>query len=153
LNVMEDISMQRAKIKILPIETSASGETLWAEQVDENTFRLCNIPFAAKGYAENDIVLCQQKDGFNEVVSIKEDSGNGTIRLLFSNSHSNEAQAILEELKSVGCSYEFASSTLVGVTIPPRLKIPFSKLSNFLNATDDKILVGWEIAKKFIRAS
>jgi len=145
--------MQKTKIRIPPYETSVSGETLWAEKVDENVFRLCNIPFVAKGYAENDIVLCQYRDGFNEVVSIKEDGGNGTIRLLFSNSHSKEAQVILEELKSIGCSYELASSQIVGVTIPPTLGVPFSQLSHFLNTTDDEILVGWEVAKQFTRAS
>jgi hypothetical protein len=145
--------MQKTKIRIPIHEGSVSEETLWAEKIDENLFRLCNIPFVAKGYAEDDIVFCQQKDDFNEVVSIKEDSGNGTIRLLFSNSHSEEAQEVLKELKSVGCSYEFASSKLVGVTIPSHLEIPFSQLSNFLNATDDNILSGWEVAKEFIRAS
>jgi hypothetical protein len=141
--------MANAKVRILLTEGSLTGETLWAEKIDENVFRLCNIPFEAKGYAEDDIVLCQPKDGFNEVVSIKEDSGNGTIRLLFSNSLSKEALEILKELESVGCGYEFASSELVAVTIPPTLGVPFLQLSNFLNNTDDDILVGWEIAKPF----
>ena len=145
--------MSKTKIRVPILEGSVSGETFWAEKIDQNLFRLCNIPIVARGYAEDDIVLCQQKDDFNEVISIKEDSGNGTIRLLFSNSHSEEAQNVLQELKSIGCSYEIASSQLVGVTIPPQLEIPFSQLSNFLNSTDDEVLTGWEVAKEFTRVS
>ena len=143
--------MANAKVRILLSEGSLTGETLWAEKIDENIFRLCNIPFEAKGYAEDDIVLCQQKDGFNEVISIQEDSGNGTIRLLFSDSRSDEALEILKELETIGCGYEFASSELVAVTIPPTLEVPFSQLSNFLNETDNEVLVGWEVTKPFTR--
>jgi uncharacterized protein DUF4265 len=145
--------MQKAKVRIPINEGSISGETLWAEKVGDNLFRLCNIPFIANGYAEGDIVLCQQKNGFDEVISIKEDSGNGTIRLIFTNPHGNEAQQILKELESVGCTYEFSSSKLVGVTIPCELEVPFSQLSNFLNTSDNKILSGWEVAKEIIRSN
>ena len=143
--------MEKEKIRIPLPEGSFSGETLWSEKIEGGLFRICNVPFMAKGYAEGDIVSCQYKDGFNEVLSIEKDGGNGTLRLLFSDSQSDEAQLILRELKSVGCSYESASSQLVGVTIPSNLEVPFSQLSNFLNETEDKILTGWEVAKKFTR--
>jgi hypothetical protein len=140
------------KIKIrIPLSDTFSGETLWAEQTGENLFRLLNIPFFAFGYAEGDIVRCMQSQGWNQVTDLEKDSGNGTLRLVFGQVESNDAQFILSELASVGCTYEIASSQLVAVTIPPNLQIPFSQLSNFLNGIGNEVLNGWEIGKKFTR--
>jgi hypothetical protein len=80
------------------------------------------------------------------------DSGNGTLRLLFEASESPDAQLILSELVSVGCSHERASQRLVAVTVPPTLDVPFSQLCNFLDATSDQVVSGWEIAKPVSRA-
>jgi len=124
-----------------------AGETLWAEPTGEGTYRLLNIPCEIHGYAEGDIVRCLEQNGWHEVVGMASDSGNGTIRLLFDAAQSPEAQDILNELVSVGCSYETASQRLVAVTVPPTLDVPFAQLCNFLNATGDDVLSGWEIAK------
>lgn len=115
-------------------------------------FQLKNIPFNAYGYAFDDIVLCiKGSDGIPTVTRIIEDSGNGTIRILFSNSLSEAAENILNELNSVNCHYEKASASLVAVSIPHDVELPFSQISNFLNAIDDKILQGWEIGKRIKR--
>ncbi len=131
---------------------SAIGETVWAEEVGDNLFRLANIPFHITGYAENDIVRCLEKDGFKEVVRLEHDSGNGTIRLLFLDCNSSEAKHVLDELKSVNCSIEIASNKLVGVNVPPNLDIEFSQLSNYLNGLGKNVLTGWEVAKRFTRS-
>ncbi len=139
------------KIRIPLPGTSFAAETLWAEQIGESLFRLLNIPFVAFGYAENDIVRCEQIQDWFQVIGLEKDSGNGTLRLMFAQYEDNEVQAVLDELKSVGCTYEKASSNLVAVTVPPNLQIPFSQLSNFLNNTKDEVLSGWEVAKSFTR--
>jgi hypothetical protein len=126
----------------------ASGETMWAEQVGEDLYRILNIPFYAIGYAAGDIVRCITHNEWPEVVGMEHDSGNGTIRIYFANSESPEAQEVLNELVSVGCEYERASSKLVAVSIPPTMEVPFSQLSNYLNSTSDDIVIGWEVGKK-----
>ena len=141
----------KIKISIPLSNNSFSSEALWAEQVGENAFKLLNIPIFAFGYAEGDIVLCEQNQDWLQVIGLEKDSGNGTLRLILSEEESKDVQHILDELESVGCTYEKASSKLVAVTVPPNLKILFSQLSNFLNNTDDEVLSGWEIAKQFIR--
>lgn len=141
------------KIKIPLPEGSFAGETLWAEPVGENLYRLLNIPFSATGYAEDDIVRCQRREEWDEVIALEKDSGNGTLRLMFADAESKEAQFILDELVSVGCTYEQASSRLVAVTVPPNLEVPFSQLANFLNNTADDILMGWEVAKELNRTA
>lgn len=142
--------MAPTKVKVrLKLQDSdgPAGETVWAEPTGEDRYRLQNSPFAAYGYAEGDIVRCIWQDGWLEVVSTVSDSGNGTIRLLFRDARSPAAQYILNELVSVGCTYETASRQLVAVTVPPTLAVPFSQLCNFLNGTEDSVLSGWEIVK------
>ena len=142
---------KETKIRIPLPDGPFAGETLWAEQVGKDLYRLLNIPFHATDYAEGDVVRTQHQEGWNEIVAMENDSGNGTVRLLFSDSNSNEAEIVLNELVSVGCTYERASTNLVAVTIPASLSISFSQLSNFLNNTSDEILIGWEVAKKMIQ--
>ena len=128
-----------------------NGETIWAEPVGKDLYRLLNIPYYAIGYAEGDIVHCVERGDWKEVINLEQDGGNGAIRIVFADSESPEAQHILDELVSVGCTYERASSELVAVTVPPNLDIPFSQMANYLNSADDKILVGWEVGKNLTR--
>jgi hypothetical protein len=123
------------------------GETMWAEHRGGDLYCLMNIPYRAIGYAEGDVVQCTKQDGWNEVVSMAHDSGNGTLRLLFTNVESPEAGQVLDELVSVGCTYERASSTFVGVTVPTTLEVPLSQLSNYLNDLPEAVLRGWEVGK------
>jgi hypothetical protein len=126
-----------------------SGETLWAEDIGSDLFRLANIPFYVTGYAIDDVVRCTDENGWKQVLRLEKDSGNGTVRLIFNvASDSEKARQVLDELKSVDCSIEIASSRLVAVNIPPGLEIPFSQLSNYLNSLSHEILAGWEVAKR-----
>lgn len=141
----------KTKIRIPLPKDSFASETLWAEQIGENLFRLLNIPFSAFGYAENDIVRCEKVQDWYQVVGLEKDSGNGTLRLIFAQNDDQGVERILNELESVGCTYEKASSQLIAVTVPPDLQVPFSQLSNFLNSTNNEVLSGWEVAKNFTR--
>jgi hypothetical protein len=113
----------------------------WADRESPGTGEMC--------YTISTAIASQPR--WKEVVVLEQDSGNGTIRIIFSDSESPEAQHILDELVSVGCMYERASSELVAVTVPPNLDIPFSQLANYLNSADDEILVGWEVGKNLTR--
>lgn len=96
---------------------------------------------------------CVTLGSWEEVDRLIEDSGNGTVRLVLVASEASDAQRVLDELASVGCTYERASSNLVAVTVPPTLEIPFSKMANYLNDLPKTILIGWEVAKQLIRRS
>jgi hypothetical protein len=128
-----------------------SGETAWAEQVSDDTYRLRNVPYHAVGYAEDDVVKTIERDGWPEVIGLVEESGNGTLRLLFADSATDGAQNVLDELTSLGCTYERASDTFVAVTVPPTLSVPFSQVANYLNDLPDDVLVGWEVGKRLTR--
>ena len=82
------------KIKFVLEGGELNGETTWAEPVEENLYRIRNIPFLAKGYAENDIVRTKYRDGWQEVVRLEIDSGNGTVLLLFNDANETKVQEI-----------------------------------------------------------
>jgi hypothetical protein len=116
-----------------------AGETAWAKVVGENLFQLTSIPFYAEGYALDDIVQCHEIEGHREVVGIVKDRGNGTIRIYFQPSQEPYIEQILNELVSKGCKLERASPTMVAVSIPHDVELPFSQIADFLNAVDDNI--------------
>lgn len=142
---------EQFKIRFNLQGTPTSGETVWAAKIEKDLYRLLNAPFFASGYAEGDIVRCEYHDGWLEVMTLVTDSGNGTLRLFFRDFENSNTGNVLDELVSVGCTYEKGAFGLVAVTVPPNLKVPFSQLSNYLNSLGKSTLLGWEIGKRFTR--
>ena len=137
----------RQKVKVLFALNGdpLGGESVWAEEVGHDLYCLMNIPFYARGYAKNDIVRCAIRkhdrgdEEWEEVVELVEDSGNGTIRLLFADgTDSSKIHYVLRELVSIGCSYELASRTYASVNVPGKLELPFSHMINYLNGQPKK---------------
>jgi hypothetical protein len=61
------------------------GESLWADSVGDDLFRLENIPFHAYGLNYHDIVraVAPSEDRKPEVVEVVEKSGHQTFRIVF----------------------------------------------------------------------
>lgn len=131
--------------------TPVAGEIIWAESIARNLYRLLNIPFYAEGYAINDIVHCQKNGDWIEVVDLAQDSGNGTIRIYFENPQEGKVEQILDEFTSLGCEFERASATLVAISIPYNVEVPFSQIANYLNSLSDDKVLSWEIGKRINR--
>ena len=54
--------MNRVKVAVqLPPDSPSDKETLWAESVGPDLYRLDNIPFYAKGIALDDIVEASKR--------------------------------------------------------------------------------------------
>lgn len=124
------------------------GERVWAERVDDGLYRLRNIPYHAKGFASGDIVRCVERSGMPEVVALERNSGNLTIRIYFAADFDDPGvQRVVQELTSVGCTYEAASQRLVAFNVPPEMEVPFSQMVNYVNGIGEDIVVGWEIGK------
>ena len=136
------------KVRIALADGPVAGETLWAEPAGQNLYRLANCPFYAYGLAEGDLVCCVERDGWPTVAAVQESGGNYTIRIYFAqNAENSNVEEVLRELTSVGCTFERASPQLVAITVPEVMEISFSQLSNYLNATGDDIVAGWEVGK------
>jgi hypothetical protein len=125
-----------------------AGETLWAEQLSENRHRLLNIPFHAIGYAYGDVVRTKENGGWQEVVGLEEDSGNGTVRIYFRDENHPTVEVVLTELGEMGCEIERASAKFAAVSIPLTMATPFSHIAHYLNTVADDGLLNWEIGKR-----
>jgi hypothetical protein len=135
------------KIRLGGDGTSFAGETLWALPVANSRFRLANSPFCTHGFAEGDIVSACLHGSTLHAVSVVEHSGNGTLWLAFPPTSGDDASEVLAELRSVGCTYERASVSLVSVTVPPECEVSLSQILAYLDSLPDEALSAWELAK------
>jgi len=123
---------------------SAEVETLWAYDLRGDRYKLDNCPFYAYGVSWNDVVLApfDPIEGFPTFQSVLARSGNRTVRVILDPpaSPGNESEELLNELTSLGCSYERATSSYVAVNIPPEVD-----LANIV-ATLTKSGFAWEHA-------
>ena len=119
-------------------------ETLWAEPLGRNRYRLDNCPFFAYGVSCGDIVLARAtvKSEFPDFVRIVKKSGNRTIRIIFKPAvnKSRKSMAVLEKLVEMGCSYEGANPSYIVVNIPP--KVDLAAVCEYVTSTKQR----WEHA-------
>ena len=106
---------------------SADVETLWAHDLGADQYRIDNCPFFAYGVSWNDVVYApynpdEQFPTFQKVLS---KSGNRTIRLILDPpaSANNESEKTLNNIVSLGCSYEAANGSYIALNIPPSIKL------------------------------
>jgi hypothetical protein len=99
-------------------------ETLWAEPVGGDKFRLCNVPFYAYGVSYSDTVLAPPTDEGRMVQGVSERGGHSTYRIFVSNTetlvHFPEYWAPLE---AIGCTFERATERLFAIDVPPEADI------------------------------
>lgn len=117
-------------------EDLPAGETLWAEVLADNLFRLKNIPMFVDGFAFNDVVRCVNRDGWYHVAELVEDGGHGTIFIRFLASTLEDT--IIDFLHSIvtnGCTFEKMADLTVAVDVPPSCTAEFSDLINHHRGT------------------
>ena len=105
---------------------SANTETLWATPVEPNLYQLENSPFFAHGVSWGDIVEARfAKDKILEYVRCVRKSGNRTLRAIFRDLQTADAaaEAVLSELRKLGCSYEGMQPRMISVNVPPEVDL------------------------------
>jgi hypothetical protein len=98
-------------------------EQLWVRRLDENRFELCCIPFFATGLALGDQVDTAEVQGKQHVVhSVLAESGHTAARVAFLKLDQFEAQAprVIEEMRRVGCLFEWHSVGYLAIDIADR---------------------------------
>lgn len=122
------------------------GERLWAEYLADNCYRLRSAPFDAEGYVKNDIVRVIQDDPSNTCIEITQESGNGTVQLLFADIATTEIAMVLDQITAAGHECDRASENLIAVTVAPE-QSSFNALLDYLNTISSQILSAWRVAK------
>lgn len=99
-------------------------ETLWAEPIGGDRFRLHNVPFYAYGVSYDDTVLAPETDGGRFVQGVSERGGHSTYRIFVSNTETLERfPEYWAPLESLGCTLERATERLFAVDVPPEADI------------------------------
>jgi len=97
-------------------------ETPWAIPVGPSSYELDNLPFYAYGLSLGDRFLAEptSDDPRPHFRRILQKSGNRTIRVIFDPGidQSDESRSILDQIVSLGCSYEGANSRYIVINIP-----------------------------------
>ena len=99
------------------LRTDDEFETLWANPLGGNLYRLDNTPLFAYGVSWKDVVEAVPQQGalplFTRVV---EKSGHRTVRVILQNA--DELERLKSGMLALGCSFEGAWSKLIGIDIP-----------------------------------
>jgi hypothetical protein len=99
-------------------------ETVWAERLGADRFRLRNVPFYAYDLSYGDIVRGVVRSGGLTLESIVERGGHSTYRLFVTDTE--VLQRFLEfwlPLERLGCTLERATERLIAVDVPPEANI------------------------------
>jgi len=103
-----------------------SSESLWAEVLSVEKFKLKNSPFFAKGISFEDIVLTEKYDGKKYYIRTAISSGHSTYRIILEKTMTeHDFRRFWLPLQNIGCSYESTSIDFLiyAVDVPPKTNI------------------------------
>lgn len=120
-------SRQKKMTKVtvsLPNHWLLSGESLWAEELGQDRYRIDNIPLCAYDLNLGDVVRAVEPDdeSLAEIQSVVERSGNQTLRIIMQAKERTEE--ILADLESQGLGWTgFAKSFdgYIALNVPAEL--------------------------------
>ena len=104
----------------LPNHWAIDGESMWAEELGNDLYRIENVPFHAYGLNYRDVVRAapDSSETIPEIREVVEPSGRRTIRVFFDKAVDQVAQSkLLDEFKQYDASYEPANDRLIAIDI------------------------------------
>lgn len=106
---MSEHSAKRVKVHVTLKNCVFAGESLWAESVGPDQYRIANIPFFAYAIHLGDVVEVERMDGLLEVRRVVARSGSETYRFLLDETDEKAAVAFtLPRLREMGFKLERA---------------------------------------------
>lgn len=131
-----------AQVKVL-LQEDDNVETLWAERVGPDQYKLDNSPFWAYGVSWRDVVEARPgAEGMLTFVRVIQKSGHRTVRLILNPpaDESADSQAILDGVVALGASYEGMHPGYLSIDIPPGIEL--ARIAEYLTASGQQ----WEHA-------
>ena len=117
--------MDAAAVKVL-LQQEDHVETLWAERVGPDLYRLDNSPFWAYGVSWQDIVEAHPDTaGQLRMTRVVEKGGHRTVRVFLDASpeQSAEARALLNGVSALGTTHEGMTARYIVIDIPPGVEL------------------------------
>jgi hypothetical protein len=96
-------------------------ETMWAEPLDGDRYRLQNVPFYAHGLSFNDVVIAKEIGGQLFVQDVVARGGHSTYRVFLSQDGKGARSRFAESwrpLEEIGATYEQANDRLFAIDVP-----------------------------------
>jgi hypothetical protein len=110
----------------LALDSSADGvdggESVWAEPLGDDLFRVQSVPSAIDGVSLGDTVLARDEDGARVAREIARRGGHATYRLRIPAALVNEFHRMYwDGFEKIGCTYEGRQGEpyLVALDVPP----------------------------------
>lgn len=119
-------SSELVKITFRLAQSSWHGsatESLWAEPVGPQTYRIKNVPFYALGVSFEDVVFANDDNNFLVFAKVDSHGGHSTYRMVVDTSREDKFEEFWEPLRALGCTYEEGSNRLLAVDVPPEADI------------------------------
>ena len=108
-------------VKIAFTDAQGEVETMWAFDMGNGLFKLDSTPWYHYGVSYQDLVAASPgQDGFLHFDRVVIKSGMRTLRV---RSDKPVPERLLDQLVSVGCTYEGANPKMVGIDVPPGVKL------------------------------
>ena len=101
-------------------------EWLWAEPLGSGRFRLESTPFFAYGLSHGDLVRASGGGDMPRVSEVERMSGHRTLRVALDERQDldrPEIQEVLDELLTMGCTYEAMPPKIVALDVPPDVDV------------------------------
>lgn len=121
---------ERAKV-VFPLqrdESEYATESVWAERLSENRFRILNSPFFVFGVSYEDVVEAEPEGEIFRFVRVFQRSGRSTYRVILQGGRTIEGADFVERWRpfhECGCTYESANDKYIAVDMAPNTDVPF----------------------------
>ena len=121
---------ERAKV-VFSLERDESGydtESVWAELLSDNRFRILNSPFFAFGVSYEDVVEAEPDGEIFRFVRVLHRSGRSTYRVILQGGRTLEGADFVargQPFRDRGCTYESANDKYIAVDMPPNTDVRF----------------------------
>ena len=115
---------ERAKVvfELEKGEFPYSTESVWAERISGNRFRLLNSPFFVFGVSCEDVVEAEPHGHIYRFVRVLQRSGRSTYRIILQGERTiNDAEFLQrwQAFQDAGCTYESANDKYISIDMPP----------------------------------
>jgi len=99
-------------------------ETVWAEALGMERYRLDNSPFYMYGVSYGDVVLAKVAHGQLVFAGVAERGGHSTYRIFLTKKFGEEDfKKHWKPFEKLGCAYEVATKRLIVIDVPPEADI------------------------------
>jgi hypothetical protein len=129
-------------------EAGPDEDSVWAEPLGSDRFRIESCPFFAYGLSRNDVVRAATgAEGGPVLGDVLDKSGHRTLRFALAQAVELRApavQRVLERLGDAGCTHELLRPRFVSIDVPPEVDV--GVVAEVLQEGAREKLLAWEWA-------